>query len=207
MADMTVDRPTAEELADAHKEFLEIEPRDLFYRAASELVRLSRTQDTDINLAEAIAVLLLTWNEGFYRFHPNRYSEKHFEAIEELLKTHEATITKFGRRSISAVPDEDKETIQSIFAAFRKVLGPTGAAKALHLLAPTFFPIWDSAIRHAYGKRGGVPCAHRSEAPGYWAFMKATAIQYERLSSEFPPHALLKLLDNYNYCEYTRKPP
>ncbi len=203
MANTTPDMPTTKDLEDAHEIYLENEPRDLFYHAASELVRLSRTNATDINLAEALAVLLLTWNQSFYRFHPDLYSEEHFKDIEGLLEAHEATIAKFGRGSIFTLRDEDRETVQTIFTAFRKILRPTGAAKALHLLAPTFFPIWDFAIRQAYGKRGGVPYADRGEAPGYWAFMKATRRQYENVEPEWRLDVgILKALDDYNYCKY-----
>jgi hypothetical protein len=39
---------------------------------------------------------------------------------------------------------------------FKKVLGKTGAAKSLHLLAPRFFPLWDTKIAKTYGVKNGM---------------------------------------------------
>ena len=44
------------------------EPRHLFYRVATELIDLSIKGITKISLAEALAVLLQTWNREYYRF-------------------------------------------------------------------------------------------------------------------------------------------
>lgn len=45
----------------------------------------------------------------------------------------------------------DEATVKGVFKSFEKVLGPVGATKCLHLLAPRFFPLWDRAIAEAYG--------------------------------------------------------
>ena len=41
------------------------EPRDLFYKAATQLVLLSLAGRTTLTISEAIAVLLQTWNREF----------------------------------------------------------------------------------------------------------------------------------------------
>jgi hypothetical protein len=38
-----------------------------------------------------------------------------------------------------------------LFGLFRAECGPVGAGKALHVLAPNFFPLWDNAIAESYG--------------------------------------------------------
>ena len=77
-----------------------------------------------------------------------------------------------------------------------------GAAKALHLLAPQFFPLWDRAIAKAYTlalrERG-------KNAERYRLFMVITKRQYEALAREYSTRQnLLKLLDEYNYAHYTK---
>lgn len=52
--------PTAEELRAARAEFKRVEPRALFYRAATELVDLAWKGQSSLSLAEATAVLLQT---------------------------------------------------------------------------------------------------------------------------------------------------
>lgn len=59
---MTMEIPTIHDLDQSHKDFEILEPRDLFYRAATELVDLAISGKTKLSLAEAIAVLLQTWN-------------------------------------------------------------------------------------------------------------------------------------------------
>jgi len=59
---MTMEIPTIQDLDQVHKDFEILEPRDLFYRAATELVDLAISGKTKLSLAEAIAVLLQAWN-------------------------------------------------------------------------------------------------------------------------------------------------
>ena len=44
------------------------EPRDLFYRADTELVDHALGRSSSLTVCEALAVLLQTWNKAFYRF-------------------------------------------------------------------------------------------------------------------------------------------
>lgn len=60
--------PTATQLEQARELFEEYEPRDLFYRAATELIDLALDRKTSLTVAEALAVLLQTWNAQYYRF-------------------------------------------------------------------------------------------------------------------------------------------
>jgi hypothetical protein len=82
------------------------------------------------------------------------------------------------------------------------VLGPVGAAKALHLLAPRFFPLWDRAIARAFGFRLGKV---GSNGPRYWSFMLDVKRQCLKLNDQFAecPN-VLKWIDEYNYCMYTK---
>ncbi len=77
-----------------------------------------------------------------------------------------------------------------------------GAAKALHLLAPRFFPLWDRAIAKAYG----LPLGERGKnAARYHRFMAIAKRQCEDLGGERAVgQNLLKALDEYNYCRYTK---
>jgi len=82
-----------------------------------------------------------------------------------------------------------------LFSCFDQKLDQVGAAKALNLIAPKFFPLWDSAISYGYGVVG---------APqGYFLFMVIVKDQVGRIA--FPAGLdALKTLDEYNYCKYTK---
>jgi hypothetical protein len=84
-----------------------------------------------------------------------------------------------------------------LFDRFARVLGPVGAAKSLHLLAPAFFPLWDQKIAHAYGLGKRSPNDYR-------VFMEVVQDQYRLLRERGAPcRDLLKAIDEYNYCKYT----
>jgi len=92
-------------------------------------------------------VLLLTWNNALYR-----YGLFDFSALETTLRNNMDTLNAFRERDILSFADRDKETIMVLFNAFLDALkivdgkkkgtrSPVAVAKALHLLAPAFFPL------------------------------------------------------------------
>ncbi len=192
--------PSAEDLRQAHKIFLEKEPRDLFYRVATELIELAIVGKTKLTLSDSLAVLLQTWNKAYYQFRPHHFDNKHFQEINYLVQKYaEELITGFRNRSILSFTDRDEDKVNRVFKAFEEVLGPTGAAKSLHLLAPRFFPLWDRKIAKGYGlamRRTGM------NANRYCSFMNIAHIQSKKLQGTTlaQENNLLKLLDEYNYC-------
>jgi hypothetical protein len=125
------------------------EPRGLFYRVATELIALALAEATSVSVAEALAVQLQTWNKAYYQFKP--FTNNHFLDIERLLDCHRPLLAILRPRSIESFCIDDEAEVKSIFGDFEQVLGPVGAAKCQHLLAPRFFPIWDRRIANAYG--------------------------------------------------------
>ena len=191
-----MENPTIQDLGEAHKRFETIEPRSLFYNASIELVDLAIQGKTKLELAEAIAVLLQTWNVSYYRFRP--FTEEHFRNIKTLLETHQHLINELRQRNIESFCNEDTNTVKDIFEKFENVLEKTGAVKCLHLLAPNFFPLWDTEIAKAYDLGKG------SDAARYCSFMVKTRAQVKSLGGkQILDRNLLKALDEYNYCKYT----
>jgi len=195
--------PTAEEVLHAHEIFLENESRDVFYRAALELVDLSKGKKISLTLEEVISVLLQTWNMMFYRFQKEHFNEEHFKKLADLLNTHDDFLNLLKDRSIEDLQNLDENNIKDLFHDFECTLGPVGAAKCLHLLTPKFFPLWDRRIaKHGYGlyiKKIG------QNKEIYYEFMQRQMEECNRLKSEkslgMNP---LKALDEYNYCKYTK---
>lgn len=94
----------------------------------------------------------------------------------------------------------------------KSIANYTGASKALHVLNPKFFMMWDGKIRCGYG------CCECEE--GYFNFLlrsqreiKEVILTYNRDDPtgqeisrriyEGPPKSILKLLDEYNIAKYT----
>ena len=105
------------------------------------------------------------------------------------------------QRNIGSLKDGDETAVISLFTDFEVVLGPVGAAKCLHLLAPDFFPLWDRAIAEAYGVYLG---QRGKNGKKYYGFMETTRTQVLRLRKERRGKKhLVKSVDEFNYCRYT----
>jgi hypothetical protein len=82
-----------------------------------------------------------------------RFDLKHLGAIERLLTKHGEALALYRRQKLHSVSERHKSAVDRLFADFERLLGPVGAAKALHLMAPRLFPIWDRTIASAYSLR------------------------------------------------------
>lgn len=199
MADLSYPIPTIREIEAARQAFETIEPRNLFYRAATELVDLAFREATSLTLAEALAVLLQTWNRAYYQH--NKFDQQHFADLEQLISQYRDDIHSLRKRTIGEFTYSDEEMIGKLFAAFERALGPVGAAKCLHLLAPRFFPLWDRAIAKKYG----VPLQIRGRnTENYLRFMRITKEQCTALGDNLVDRNPLKAIDEFNYCKITR---
>ena len=160
------------------------------------------------DMADALGVLLLTWNQAFYRFGPFD-----FEELEKCIKDNLSLLKDFRKRTIFSFSAHDEEKIRSLFNSFLKALkivtgkakgrvSPVGVAKALHLLAPEYFPLWDNEIALAYG------CYYNVKpADEYLKFCSITKTVAEKVK-DYLTHTdktLLKLIDEYNYSKYTQE--
>lgn len=193
-------QPSLEDLQKAQRVFLKNEPRNLFYRVATELVDLAIQKRSTLTLTEALAVLLQTWNRAYYQF--RRFDDQHFTDLDTLIEEYQWVIEKYRNRSILSFHDREKQAIEAIFHAFETILGAVGGAKSMHLLAPRFFPLWDREIAKQYGCTLG---PKGTNAGKYCSFMKLSKSQCQGLQDKgLPEDYLLKTLDEYNYCKFTK---
>jgi hypothetical protein len=192
--------PTTADLQAAHSAFGTREPRDIFYRAATDLVAMALDDRASVTTAEALGVLLQTWNKAYYQYHPADAS--HYDALDEVLGRHSAWLKSVRARTIDSFSEDDEDSVADVFTDFERVLGPVGAAKALHLLAPEFLPLWDRAIATAYGLELARVGANSRR---YVDFLKIVKDQCEGLGgSNAVGRNVLKAIDEYNYCRFTK---
>jgi hypothetical protein len=188
--------PTLRDLEMARAAIERNEPRALFYKVAAELVDLSLRGQSSITVAEAMAVLLQTWNAPVYRLRP--FDSQNHADIERLVATHRHEIEHFRPRSLDTFSPADEPVVHDLFCAFEQLLGPDGGTKCLHLLAPLFLPIWDHAIARAYGLQLEVATSNLHR---YLRFMEITRQQWERLGGlQGVGRNPLRAIDEYNYC-------
>jgi hypothetical protein len=193
-----VERPSLQDLAWARATFEAVEPRDLFYRLATYLMDAADKKGAAFSKAEALAVLLQTWNRSYYQRLKIPFDAAHFADIEHLLATHADELAGLGARSIESLAPSDEPCIKGVYREFAAVLGQTGASKALHMLAPRFCPLWDGFIAaQAYG-------LYARDDRDYWRLVSATAEQVKSIGGEAAlGRNPIKAFDEYNYCRYT----
>lgn len=193
----SVETPTLAQLLTAHARFNASEPRELFYRLATATIDNARQGGGTFSLPEGIAILLLSWNRRFYVQRRRNFGQDDLDSIASFVEVHKSELDTFHRRDIRSFGDADEAIIVSLFNAAVQVCGRTGAAKALHLLAPRFFPIWDSIIApKAYGlfQRG---------PRDYLRLMTMTQEQVLAVLDAPEDLNLVKAIDEWNYCRFT----
>ncbi|MFL5241498.1 MAG: hypothetical protein ACJ8FY_05265 [Gemmataceae bacterium] len=109
----------------------------------------------------------------------------------------------YTRRSLEGFCTEDEGDTKNVFKSFGLVLGPVGAAKGLHLLAPRFFLLWDRTIAQKYRLRMW-PRGYNAER--YCRFMGITKRQIKLVGGEQAIERVmgrnaLKAHDKHNYCK------
>jgi hypothetical protein len=197
--------PSCEEFLKGCDEFERREKRDAMYKMATFLVSHFWGKPSDT--ADALGVLLLTWNQAFYR-----YGNFDFDKLEECIARNLKKIEAFRNKDISTMSEKEDNGIKELFIdllvalqiAYGKLKGrksPVAVAKALHLLAPKFFPLWDDSIARGYG-------CHYSDNPAdrYIEFCKITKAVAEGVKDcvrQESNKTLVKLIDEYNYSKYT----
>jgi len=165
--------------------------------------------DNKLSLAKRVNGFLEKWNP---RVPANKSS------INKVVKKVPKILTTLNIREINL-----REYYRDIICMFQNFSDTgkscknyTGAAKALHIVNPKLFPMWDCAIREGYG------CYENEE--GYFNFMLRSQIEIfeiidtyltdysddtiEILSSRMyigKPKPILKLFDEYNWVKYRKE--
>jgi len=132
--------------------FIEQEKRDVMYKISLKLIEEANWRSQE--LAEGLGVLLLTWNAAFY----TKYGSFDFDVLEDYLKENTSLLKEYSERNILSYSKTDDNQIQTLFTELLEVtksvkkIGrtPVGVSKTLHLLAPNYFSLWDTAIAKEY---------------------------------------------------------
>jgi len=184
------------------------------YRTSSYL--LAAEWNNIPTMADAVTVLLVTWNARFYN--PGLFS---LEELKEWLSAHLKTLSNFLKREITSLRPSDDAVIRDLFCTLLPVLqpavgkwkdrqSPVSVAKSLHLLAPQFFPAWDGYIANYYGcnyaaspKPGKTKADVACEAYIKFCYQMQTMANGLATTLRSIDKPLLKRIDEYNYVTIT----
>src|SRR5207253_692826 len=87
-------------------------------------------------VGEALGNVLRKMNKAYYRWHPNLVPI-HMKEMDKLYHAHYTVLNAIRQKNLWEEPLENPTTkcnVVLLFEAFRSLLGPTGASKALHFL-------------------------------------------------------------------------
>lgn len=171
------------------------------YKVAKRL--LDNSWGSPPEMVEGVGILLLTWNQPFYGIR----GWFDFQELERCFERNLRRIENFRRRNIFSLSSTDEENIKTLFNEFlvalkgdkKGIKTPVGVSKALHLLAPEFFPMWDTQIAIDYR------CRYSTEnaAERYIRFCKWIKQFAESVNKKYRPlpndRTLVKLIDEYNH--------
>jgi hypothetical protein len=201
----TVYIPTRDEFVRGCQQYEAHEKRDAMYKVATFLVCHYWGKPAD--MADGLGVLLLTWNQAFYR-----YGLFDFDELERSIRNNMNKLDTFRHRDILSLSDADVGAVEDLFLVFLQALqihegkaegrkSPVGASKALHLLAPGFFPLWDARIADAYKLN-----YYSDPAGKYIELCRITRQIAEAVQNymSIEDKTLVKLIDEYNYSKYTQ---
>jgi hypothetical protein len=198
--------PSIKEFRKGCEEFEKREKRDAMYEVATFLIKHFRGNPS--KMADGLGVLLFTWNQAFYR-----YGSFDFDKLVKCIDKNFQKIKFFRNRDISSLSYSDHGDIKVLFNEFLEALridtgnkkrdkkSPVSVAKALHLLAPKFFPLWDVKIAKAYR------CYYsKNPLDKYISFCEEIKIEAAQLRNQIShtDKTIIKLIDEYNYAKYTK---
>jgi hypothetical protein len=202
-----MDIPSPAEFKKGYQAFQLWERRDAMYKIATFLV--DHFWGSPSEMADGLGVLLLTWNQAFYRYGPFD-----FDRLEECMSSNLNLLQGYRERTILDHSSADDKPIRHLFQQFLTALqicegrkegtkSPVAVSKALHLLAPEFFPLWDVKIARAYH------CRYNDRpADKYLSFLRKMKRMAEELQFVVDPRetskTFLKLIDEYNYAKFTK---
>ena len=190
-----------EEFYDPSSDFL-MEPRAFCYDLATQFIedaKQSSVEDwyDDIRTIKGILLLLFTWN-----FAARKTKQLTFGNVGQLLRTSKKELRSLEGYSIQNADSDTWPVFEQIFARFGKILGQTGASKALSLLNPNLFVMWDTAIRKRLNKEL-IPGIQNGQKPEHYIiFLQGIQVIINKyhIAEKLPTGSIVaKKIDEYHY--------
>ena len=179
---------TQEEFNNNLEKFDELENRGSYYPMFLNMIEKGLE-------TEAFLFILSTWNFATFRYAMKEFDLENFKKLVNNLKPY---FEKFKGESIETINfDNHKKDIKYIFQELSNIKGIqyTGASKLMHLTIPEVFVMWDAYIRKAWGLKEG-------KEEDYFNFLKLMQKEFKEMEKS-KDRTLSKLIDEYNYVEYT----
>lgn len=179
------------------------EPRYFCYDLAESLVTDARSKGgtwyTHTDTIKGIMLLLFTWN-----FAAKKTKKLNFQNVRRTLQRCQKQLEALEAHTLESFDKRAEKRIEKVFREFMTLMGQTGASKALSLVNPKLFVMWDTKIRKRL-KKALIRGIKNGEKPEHYVqFLKGVRkiIEQYGLRSKLPEDAILaKKFDEYNYVK------
>lgn len=184
------------------------EPRAFCYDISSDLINQAKKMPGDSWYLDdltikGILLLLYTWN------YASPITKKlNFNIIRQLLERTQEQLLSLEKFTIINADKRAWVVVKPLFDEFSKVFGQTGASKALSLLNPRLFVMWDTQIRkelNHYLIRG---IGNGETGDSYVTFLRGIQwiIEEYNIESKLPAGSVLaKKIDEYHFVKFVMK--
>jgi hypothetical protein len=192
---------------DPSEDYLE-EPRAFCYELSSELIKQAKDTASeswyrnDLTI-KGILLLLYTWN-----FASPITKRLNFNSIRQLLGNTQDRLLFLEKYSITNADDKVWDEVRPLFDEFSKLFGQTGASKALSLLNPKLFVMWDTRIRKELRQNFIKGIGNGETGDSYVTFLKGIQriIEEYKIESKLPPNSVLaKKIDEYHFVKFVMR--
>jgi len=188
-------------------EKFQLEPRAFCYDLASDLIAQAKSKSpknwyNQRETIQGVLLLLYTWN-----FAAQKTKALNYDNVGGLLKDNKELLRKLEKRSIQddeITWENIKEDIEKVFDSFKTLFGQTGASKALSLLNPNLFVMWDTNIRKELNKELIPKINNGKSSKHYITYLEGIRkiIDEYNIATNLPPGSIVaKKIDEYNYVK------
>lgn len=138
-------------LLEGCRRFCQNEKREFAVTYAVALDYAEREQEHIPRLALAAETLLLSWNKSYYDTRRGLVPQVNADLAEAITARWNDILT-LRKTELGELGQEDLRLASSLFKCMADIdsISVTGATKALHVICPDVFVIWDTEIRNAY---------------------------------------------------------
>ena len=189
------------EFYDPSEDFLR-EPRAFCYEIATQLISQAKNNTGESwyegkDTIKGLLLLLYTWN-----FAAQKTKKLNFHNVGELMLNTKNDLKSLEKYSIRTADHNAWNVIKKIFDQFSSLLDQTGASKALSLLNPELFVMWDTGIRKRLNRALIRGIMNGESGEYYVIFLKGiqNIIEEYRIAEKLPQNSVVaKKIDEYHY--------
>jgi len=180
------------------------ETRAFCYDLCIDLIKKAKRENsnwyTHKNSINAIVLILYCWN-----FAAPITKKINSNQIKDLLSKNKMALKNLENVNIATFKGTNEKEIFRLFKNFKNEFGQTGASKALSILNPKLFVMWDTKIRNNLKKEIIKGIANGEKPEHYIIFLKGIRdiiIKNDLCNQISPKENIAKKMDEYHYVKF-----